>query len=257
MSTIEEKRVYGDRAGDTTLHLATGTGVVTVSVAEDRVGTFGVERRCDARDLAVVGDRLAVATDEDLLVGDEATGFGPAVAVGGTDAPIAAGPDGRIARREDEWIDRGRLEGVRAIDGDLLATAEGVYRVGATLRSVGLEAVTDVSAAGVPLAATEDGLYRLGNGWMDELEGAFAAVAADRRTAPGGLDRAVAAGESGLVVYDGDEWTDAAFPADPAAIAVADAVYAATADGELFVDAGNGWRSRTLGIGDVRAMAVA
>lgn len=258
MSTIEEKRVYDERAGDTTVYLATGTGVVSVSVAEDRVGTFGIERRCDARDLAVVDGRLTVATDEDLLVGDEPTDFGPAVAVGGADAPIAVGPEGRVARYGgDGWIDLGRLDAVRAIDGDLLATPQGVYRAGSDLQAVGLDAVNDVSAAGVPLAATDGGLYRLGNGWMDEFTGAFDLVTADRRVPPGDLDRACAVSDDGPFVYDDGDWRELDCPADPATVAVADALYAASEDGELFVDAGDGWRSQSLGIGDVRAMAVA
>ncbi|MFC7008976.1 HVO_0234 family beta-propeller protein [Halalkalicoccus salilacus] len=186
MSTIEEKRVFGERGGDTTVHLATETGVVRVSVAADRIGTFGLERRCVARDLAVIDGTLAVATDEDVLFGDEPTGFGPALAVGGTDAPIAADSEGRIARYDgDEWTDLGTAEDVRAIDGDLIATPNGVHRAGPTLQHVGLDGVNDVSTPGVPLAATAERLYRLGNGWMEELEGAFELVATDRRSPPG------------------------------------------------------------------------
>jgi hypothetical protein len=35
VSSTDEKRVYGDREGARTLHLATGTGVVRVAVAGD------------------------------------------------------------------------------------------------------------------------------------------------------------------------------------------------------------------------------
>lgn len=274
MSTIEEKRVFGERGGDTAVYLATQTGVVRVAVAADRIGTFGLERRCVARDLAVVDGRLAVATDEDVLLGEEETGFGPAHAIGGSDAPIAAGPaddgESRVARYEnDGWTDLGTTSEVRAIDGDLIATAEGVYRAGTTLQHVGLEDVSDVSTPGVPLAATSDALYRLGNGWMVELEGAFELVAADRRSSPGALDRACAVGDDRPFVLgggddanggDGDEgengWRPIDRPGTPAALAVADALYLATEDGRLFVDAGDGWRSQALGIGGVQAMVI-
>jgi hypothetical protein len=271
MGSIEEKRVFGERGGDTTVYLATGTGVVRVSAAADRIGSFGLEHRCVARDLAVVDGRLAVATDEDVLFGDERTGFGPALAVGGTDVPIAAGPDGeevRIARydagdgdADAEWTDLGSLEGVRTIDGDLIAAAEGVYRAGSALQYVGLEDVRDVSTAGVPLAATGEALYRLGNGWMVEEEGSFELVAVDRTSTPGALERACALSGDRLFVHgtdggDDGTWRERDVPAPPAAVAVDDALYLATEDGRLFVDAGDGWRSQALGIGGVRAMVV-
>ena len=265
MSTIEEKRVFGERGGDTAVHLATETGVVRVSVAADRIGTFGLERRCVARDLAVVDGTLAVATDEDVLFGDEATEFGPALAVGGTDVPIAADSEGRIARYDGgEWTDLGTVEDVRAIDGDLIATPGGVHRAGPTLQHVGLDDVNDVSTPGVPLAATTERLYRLGNGWMEELEGAFELVAADRRSSPGELERTCALAGDRLFVHEaGDDresgdgaWRPVDLPATPATIAVADSLFFATEDGRLFVDAGDGWRSQALGLGGVSAMVV-
>jgi hypothetical protein len=268
MSTIEEKRVFGDRSGDTTVYLATGSGVVRVSVADDRIGEFALEERCTARDLAAVGDALAVATSEDVLFDGEPTGFGPAVAVGGTDAPIAAGPDGRVARYRvgadgdgdhgGEWTDLGSVAEIRAIDGDLLATAGGIYRAGSGLQYVGLEDANDVSTPGVPLAASSGGLYRLGNGWMSVEEGRFDLVSADRRSEPGTLGRACAVGGDRLSVHDPDteEWHEREPPASPAAVAVGEALYLATEGGRLFVDAGDGWRSQTLGLGGVKAMVV-
>lgn len=263
MSTIEEKRVYGERGGDTAVYLATDAGVVRVAVAVDRIGGFGLERRCVARDIGIVDGTLAVATAEDVVYGDEPTGFGPAIAVGGVDAPIAAGPDGRIARHDDGWNALGRADNVRAIDGDLVATAQGVLRTGSSLQHVGLDGVNDVSTPGVPLAATDAGLYRLGNGWMKDEEGSFELVAADRESDPGGIDRACAVADDRLFVHeadadgDGDGWAAVDVPAEPAAIAIADALYVATGDGKLFVDAGDGWRSQVLGIQGVTAMVVA
>lgn len=255
MSSIEEKRVYAEKSGEATLRLASDVGVVRVSVSADSIGEFGIEQRCHARDLADCGG-LAVATDEDVLLDGEPTGFGPAVAVGGEGEPIAAGPEGRAARyADDEWEELGRVEGVRAADGDLLAAADGIYRAADGLAHVGLEGAADVSTPGVPLAATDEGLYRLGNGWMREAEGEFDRVAADRDSPPGELARACALGGGALYVYDG-EWRERDVPEPLAAAAIGEAIYGATVDGTLYVDAGDGWRSQALGVPGVGAMLV-
>ncbi|MFC6719741.1 hypothetical protein ACFQGT_12855 [Natrialbaceae archaeon GCM10025810] len=220
MLSIEEKRVYGEREGAIEVYVASSIGVVRVRVSGDAVGEFTLLERCDARDVAAVGDDVAAATDEDVLVlertpgadaeggdGDradaepafEATGFGSAVAVGYYEADlVAAGEGGRVARRVDgtwETLEEALPAEVRAINGDLLATDGGVYRIHrGELDHAGLSDVRDVSVAGIPLAATGDGLYKLGNGWMKSLEGAFTAVAADPRTEAGRLARAHAIG---------------------------------------------------------------
>lgn len=183
MQSIEEKRVYGDRQGAITAYVASAMGVVRVRVAGDTVGEFGLCERCGARDVAASPDAIAVATDDDVRIleleaestsdregdapvvaDDESfveTGFGPAVAVGfDGDDVLAAGPDGRVACRTagaDEWttLSDGFETAVRAIDGDLVGTADGAYRVSDDgLAHAGLSDVRDVSAAGVPLAAT-------------------------------------------------------------------------------------------------------
>jgi asparagine synthase (glutamine-hydrolysing) len=72
-----------------------------------------------------------------------------------------------------------------ALAGNLAASEAGVFRLtDSGLRPAGLQAVTDVArAAGVPLAATAEGLYELGNGWLDVRDGEFrlAAGAPDGR----------------------------------------------------------------------------
>lgn len=254
MSSIEEKRVYTENTGETVIYLASEIGVVRVSVSDDQIGDFGIEQQCVTRDLAWVG-KLAVATDEDVLLGGDATGFGPAVAVGGDDEPVAAGPEGRVGRYNgNEWGNIGHVDGVRAVDGDLLATSKGLYRVGSDLQHVGLTEANDVSTQGIPIAAAEEGVYRLGNGWMRDLEGKF-----DRVTGTGSageLHRACALGEGGkLYVYDG-EWREHKTPERFAAVGVGEAFYGVTVDGVLFVDAGDGWRSQVLGVSGVRAMVV-
>jgi len=284
MLSIEEKRVYDDQGGVTEAYVASGVGLVRVKIANDIVGEFALVRRCTARDVAAGGRRVAVATDEDVLVSArkddeetvEPTDFGPAVAVGYADGDLlAASPGGRVARRRDgTWddLEAPPLE-VRAIDGDLLATDEGVFRVlGDGLTHAGLGDARDVSTAGVPLAATADGLFKLGNGWMREFEGTVDVVAAAPRNDPGSLEVAHASAGADVYGYDDGEWLELP-PAtgSVAAIGHGETVYAVTDDGTFLVAgetgelsdvnrsptaAGQWWRSRTLGVADVRGLAI-
>ena len=296
MHSIEEKRVYGDRGGALEAYVASSIGVVRVRIADDTVGEFGLCERCTARDVAATADAVAIATDEDvrLLALDSdrhggpsedasgsdatavATGFGPAVAVGYDGSGlVAAGPDGDVSRLDlnapgtdavsREWtsLESDGVASVRTIDGDLLGTDDGVYRVhGGGLDHAGLTAVRDVSAAGVPLAATAEGLYKLGNGWMCVLEGEFEVVGADPRSDRGQLIRAHAASGATLYAYDadGEAWREYGGPDEPiVGIGYGTTVYAVTADG-TFLSATPGdattWRSHPLGVGDVTGLAV-
>lgn len=301
--TIEEKRVYSDKAGKVEVFVATELGVLVVDVSGDRVGEFGLDHRCTARDIAASGERVAVATEEDvdLAVGDtefESTGFGPAVAVGFRDGTlVAANEDGWVARydagRDDEgdegnadeergdtntdedidvtdldasdadiadrmvWTMVGHVEIVRAIDGPLVATPDGVYRIETdSLTHVGLDDVRDISGRGVPLAATDEALYTLGNGWMDVLEGNFRAVTSD------GAARAYAVSMASLYAKDAtadDEWHEVDLPTDEPVVDVAyapEVVFAVTESGTLLVDAGDGWHSQELGVRGVAGLAV-
>ncbi len=185
-------------------------------------------------------------------------GDGPAVAVGvHGDAFIVAGADGRVDRvafggqsGDEDYhaaspeagatgpdgdvllspmtTDVGKAPDPRAVDGPLVAAADGVYRVtetdgadgatragtvesgdetgdGVTLVSVGLDDACDVAGAGVPLGATATGLYWLGNGWMSAHEGNATAVAAD------GNGHAMAVVDSELLVH-GDETVNGTEP---------------------------------------------
>ena len=241
--------------------------------AGDTVGEFGLCERCDAVDVAATADGIAVATDDDVELLEPAadatdvelvgTGFGPAVAVGANGSELlAAGPGGRIASRvDDEWqtLSDDFEPTVRAIDGDLLATDRGVYRVhDGELDHAGLTDVRDVSAAGVPLAATADGLYKLGNGWMEALEGPFEVVVADPRSEPGSLRRAHAVSEGAAYDYAADvgEWGELDVPGEIVDVGYADAVYAVTADGRFLAATDGEWRSQVLGIDGVGGLAV-
>ncbi|QCS40885.1 hypothetical protein [Natrinema versiforme] len=284
MDSIEEKRVYGDREGAITAYVASAIGVVRVRVAGDTVGEFGLCERCEARDIAATRDAVAVATDEDVRIrtledgadtddaGDDPfveTGFGPAVAVGYDDDGdlIAADPDGRLACRaagSEEWtpLEDETVAAVRAIDGDLVGTDSGVYRAhDGGLDHAGLTDVRDVSAAGVPLAATADGLYKLGNGWMEILEGQFDAVAADPRSEPGQLVRAHAVAGDAVYEYaaDDDEWRERSGDRSRGRIVgvgYGDTVYAVTESGTFCSVSEGEWRTRTLGITGVTGLAV-
>lgn len=260
---LDEKRMYGDRREETTAFVACEMGVARVDLSDDQIGRFGLEHRCSVRDIAAGDGRLAVATDEDVLVGTGGefapTDFGPAVAVGVTETVIAVGNDGRVVRLDgDEWTEVGIVDGVRAVDGDLVATVDGVVRLdGDALASLGGEAATDVAAAG-PYAATEAGVAGYLDDWTLEAAGDATVVAAERDG-----DRAHAVVDGDLLARAASEWE----PADPPEQAVVDVAYDAatvgvTQDGVVMIDpvtAKDGapqWRSRTLGLTGVVGLAV-
>lgn len=275
--TLDEKRVYAAASGRTEAFVACGVGLARVAVSDALVGEFGLAWRGDARDVTAGSGHLAVAAVDDVYLARGAAddgeregptfdsmGFGPATAVGvdgdgsgsgsgGSHQAVVAAGDGRVARlTEDGWTTLCELEDVRAIDGDLLAAASGVHRLDGT--HVGLHGVRDVSSAGLPLAATGEGLYYLGNGWMDAQDGDFYAVASDG-------ERAHAATEDALYERGGapDDWTAVDLPvAEPVVdVAHAETTYAVTADGTLLAHdpAEGAWRDRPLGLADVRAIA--
>lgn len=253
---IAEKRVF-TRAGETAdVFVAAEIGVVAVAVSGDRVGEFGIAHRCTPADIAAAPGRLSVATDEDVLVSEgeafDGTGFGAAVAVDVDEAIVSAAPDGRVARYTGEgWTTVTRVDAeVRAIAGPLVATDEGVYRIAEATGHAGLTDVHDIAVDGLPLAATADGLYRLGNGWMRVVSGEFRAVATDG-------DRAHAASTEGAYARENGNWRELDLPSadPPIGFAYDDAVYAVTADGTFLADAGAGFRAHPLGVSDVVGLA--
>jgi hypothetical protein len=266
VSSIDEKRVYDDREGANVCYLATGVGVVRVAVSDDLVGEYGVVRPGAARDVAVVDGAVVVATDEDVVVDGEATGLGPALAVGtDTGGGVLVVTEDGTARRPDGPA-LGHVPDARAVAGGLVAAPDGVYRVGDDVSHAGLDDVRDVAGgtgAAPPLAATAAGLYALGPGWSRRVDGAFAAVAS-------GPDGAVALDGDGRVhlsVADGgagrplDAWER--LPALPAALDPVDCArgagvtYVAGEDGRLAVRLdGAEWRVRTLGAPGVRRLVV-
>lgn len=262
--TLEEKRVYAGGSGRTEAFVACGVGLARVAVSDALVGEFGLAWRGEALDVAAGSGRLVLAAAEDvrLATGDaeegpafEPTGFGPATAVGiGGSGEVVAAGGGRVARLDAAgWTTLCELDGVRAVDGDLLAAESGVHRLDGT--HVGLDSARDVASAGLPLAATDAGLYYLGNGWMDAHEGAFRAVAADGGRAHAATDEAVYERRGGP-----DDWAAVDLPvaAPVADVVQAETTYAVAVDGTLLAydPAEAVWRDRSLGLTDARAIAV-
>ncbi|MDJ1432863.1 hypothetical protein [Halostagnicola sp. A-GB9-2] len=291
MTTIDEKRVYGESEGALSAYVGSSMGVVRVKVSGSAVGEFSLCHRSETRDVAAGPGSVAIATEEDVLVADPTDpdsfaemDFGPAVGVSYHDeALLAAGPDGRIGRRlEGDWETLAEtLEAdVRAMDGDLLGTENGVYRVhDGELDHAGLTDVRDVSAAGVPLAATEAGLYKLGNGWMEVRSESFDTVAADPVSPPGELERAHAVSEGVVYEHSSDrsetaEWirdgelgsgeqTDEDRRASGAnssdsvvGFGYGETVYAITSEGTFLAADTDGWRPHVLGVAGVTGLAI-
>lgn len=302
---LDEKRVYGGRRAETLVSVASPLGLTAVGVSDDQIGRFELARQCEARDVAGADGRLVAATGEDVLLGTgdgfAATGFGPAVAAGagtpgddpsnGRDEaipPLAGAPDGTVARLVgDEWETLGSLPAVRAIDGDLVAAPDRVYRVDdgslepvvpdhaqlGEVRDVATAAVggtsggpggstaasgaTDASTAAGPYAATGRGLFRLrGERWLPQVADPATVVACDG-------ERAHAVADGTLLAWTEDGWR----PADPpgegvVGVAYGEGTVAVTDDGTVLVDpvtakdGTSGWRSRALGLDDVAAVAV-
>lgn len=263
--TLDEKRVYGDKREETSVFVASDMGVTRVEVAGDQIGRFSLAHDDSATSIAGADGQLVVGTDSDVLVGTgngfEATDFGAAAVVGIDDGtPLAVAPDGTVARLEgDEWVTVGSVTGPRRMDGNLLATKQGVVRVAAGLYDMDAgPGVRDVAAAG-PYAATADGLLAYDDEWERVAGGDCTLVAADG-------ERAHAVSEDGLLVRRGDGWEVHELPAETALadIGHGESLYAVSADGTVYVhaeselspDGQGGWRSRALGVRNVVGLAV-
>lgn len=256
----DERQLFGERRPETAAFVAAEIGVARVDLAADRVGQFSLAYQCTARSVAADRETVAVGTDDAVLV-DRGDGFEPvgrdsAVAVSLDEGTVlAAAPDGAVSR------DGGRIGSVtdpRRFDGALLATGDGVVRIGEGLANLGLGDVRDVAWVedGV-VAATPDGLYGDAGQWERLLEGDIQAVASD------GVRIAVVDGERVLERRDGD-WERLAPPETPVALAYGESLYAISGDGDFLVytdpsvagDGRGGWRSHALGLPDAVDLAV-
>jgi len=282
-----ERRLFGERRETVTAFVAGARGVLRAELSGDRVGSFGLVERCRARaiDDAHLGDSRdsgpVVATDDDVLVfadGEfQPTGFGPAVAVGSSTGPaagtgvLAARPDGTVARLDRgnasaEWETLGRVDSPRRFDGDLLAAAGGVFRVGDGLEQIAPERITDVHDVArwerEAFVATGHGIYR-GDGldeaaWtLDHHEPARRLLATDDGVS------AVTAG--GVLSREPDGvWTERFEQRRLVDLAHRGGLYAITEDGTLWIapeeasttDGYAVWRSQPLGLGGVVGLVV-
>jgi hypothetical protein len=263
---LDEKRVYGDKRDETAAYVASALGVTRVELAGDQIGRVSLEHQCTATGIAGTDGRLVVGTDEDVLVGTgegfAGTDFGPAATVAiADDTPVAASPDGEVARLVgDDWETLGTVGRARRMDGDLLAASDGIYRVDVGLPALGAgKTVRDVAAAG-PYAATAGGLLAYdGENWHRLVGGDCTIVAADG-------ERAHAISEDGLLERRGDDWRVATIPVDAAMadLTHGESLYGVTADGtflvyaapELSPDGQGGWGTRALGVREVSGVAV-
>ncbi|PSP72226.1 hypothetical protein BRC86_12820 [Halobacteriales archaeon QS_3_64_16] len=276
MSSLDEKRVHDPNTEPERAVVASDTGTALCSIAGGRLGSASLVHRAVAADAATDGERIVLASEEAVLELDggviEELGYGPASAVSIDDrGRVLAAGEGGLARLEDgEWHSirpvgpNGPAGEIRAIEGDLLASTAGVYRItSGELRYSGLGAARDVTSVGTPRAATDTGLYALGNGWLEEHNGEFSMIGADPEpSSPGALGRAHAAGLGGLYEHVEAGWQRRAVPTEERVVDVAygETTYAVTEDGTLLIaDDGKGnerWRTHPLGLQGVRALAI-
>ncbi|AWB26328.1 HVO_0234 family beta-propeller protein [Halococcoides cellulosivorans] len=274
MGDVSDDRVYDDDGPASTAYLGTVDGVVTLDVSTDRIGRFALEHSAVVRDLAVVDDRVVVATAEDVVVlsdGATATGFGEAIAVGGSDTILAAGPEGRIARLSDGvWSTVGDLQDVRSMAGPYVGTGDGVYRAGDCLAYEGLVGANALAAPDPGWAGTHEGLYRIADQGY-EHDGVIRAVAAAGDAVHAATAEAVferdPEGSGGP-----SAWTDLDPPTEAPIAALAHGprgpdgqrtLLGVTVDGVAVLrpaasaDGGDEWRRRTLGFEGIAGLVVA
>lgn len=257
MSDIETDRIYAGGSTDAVLFLGTGDGLVRVTVAGETIGRFGIVCNAPILDVAVDPSRLLVATPTETLLGKDTDSLDPTgsesiVAVGLTqDGWVGADEAGQIFYVNDGQNSVIMEADVRAIDPPFIATATGVAHLWESL-SGELTDVRDVAASPEPRAATPHGLYRLSDGWTEERSGQVSTVA-------GASDGRVGAVINGtLQIQDANRWRTAELPTEEEIVDVVfgPATYVVTATGTLLVNAGDGWRHRLLGVGEVRRLAV-
>ena len=265
--------LVGDRGVVTDVTVCARPGGSPVIVAATDRGLYTGPMGEDPTPVDGDGDDPVAASDDPAAIGDNP------VAVGDADgALLVADADGTLSQVavDDDGAPTathrvGRVDGLTAISGPFVTGRDGVYRVddttdgesgrGGTLVSVGLDDARDVAAAGMPLAATANGLYWLGNGWMPAIEGDATAVAAtDEGAALAVVDGHLLAHETGETDWSAAAWAGTELPVDerPVALAVRPGLaVVVTEAGTLCVEAGDGWRHQALGVPGVAAVAIA
>jgi len=285
MQTLTEKRVFGSKHGTTELFVASETGLLGVTVSADQIGEFGLAIRGPTSAVAAGDGGVLAGTDQTVQYSPPDDGDATAqsrefeVPGGELDDRIVDltwGPDGPVAVTTTQvWVPTGwptdtdavvdtdvswepvdELAEIRAVSGSLVAASDGVYRLSDDgVDHVGLTAAHDISAHGTPLAATDEGLFSLGNGWQQVASGAFRRVGSDGHGHAHAIgDRVVCRSEST------DEWTVDELPVDSRVVDVGyggGVVAAVTENGTLALSAGDGWRQQLLGVRGIAGLAVA
>ncbi|MFB6198963.1 MAG: hypothetical protein ABEI52_11970 [Halobacteriaceae archaeon] len=255
MADIEEDRIFRDSKSPETLYIGSDIGLVKANASNSRLGKFGIIHRGEIHDLTVMGDRIVVATGEGVgIVEGESIhnlGLGSADAVGHLDGHILASTGGSLMRyRDGSWREICYIDEIRAIGGRLLASASGIYRL-PSCKYAGLGNAYDVSDAG-PYAATEEGIFRLANGWVLEKEGLATAIE-------------VSNGRTGAVVNGkylerDSDWFENSTPTEERIVDLAfgESTYLVSAEGTLLAaESGSGeWRSHLLGVSNVTSLAI-
>lgn len=276
----DERHLFGKPRETTVGYLASEMGVLRVELAPDRLGGFGIVERCQATAIAAAGDTVVVGSHDDVLrqtgEGDGfiRVGFGEAVAVGlDDDRLLAASPEGAVAAAptvetagtDTTWESLTEVTDPRAFDGALLATGDGVVRLGSTVENLGLENVNDVVQSETDdgdglLAGGEGGLFEYGGGgWKRILSRSIAWLSQGEKSV-------FAVSESGAVLKRSDTGWNELRPEEHSAVAVAaaESTYVLTEGGELLIatdaaaatDGVGGWQSQPLGVGSVHGFVL-
>lgn len=259
MGSVEEKRVFDEALSATRLLVTSSLGVTFVDVADGRIGEFGLLSNDAATDITQTPTGFAVATTEDVVLISESTivptGFGPAEAVTWAGSGLTAADNtAHVATYNDNtWTTIGSLPSpVNAMDGPFVATDDGIFRLNPDLTHVGLSAVNDVSAEPIPRAATRTGLYELGNGWHQAVDGEFQFVATWVRH-----DDTLAYAATQSALYERDPtWREIDHPFSDPIIDVAFTTYPffITTTGALGVRHSD-WQMTSLGLPNVTGIA--
>lgn len=288
MQTLTEKRVFGSKHGTTEVFVASETGLLGVTVSADKIGEFGLAIRGETTAVAAGNEGILAGTAQGIqyspTADSESTAQSRDFVDVGTDfgdqiVDLTWGPAGPVAVTATQvwvptdwppatgaavdpdvaWEPVGGDEPneIRAVSGSLVAANDGIYQLtDGGLDHVGLTAARDVAAHGTPLAATDDGLFSLANGWQLVASGAFRRVGSD------GHGHAHALGESVIKPSTAgiDEWVDDELPVDSSAVDVdygGGVVAAITENGTLCLSVGDGWRQQLLGVQGATGVAVA
>lgn len=183
----EDRRLFGDQRETTVGYVASRMGLVRIELSADRIGNYSLLERETVHAVATDQRRVAIGTDEDVLLDTDdsgectSLGFGRATAVGvDGETVFAASPNGDIGRLDDAsaWEWRQSETGVHADTG---VQADAGIQSGAGIQTdAGIQEDTEQSRESDPswqmlgtvekpvsidgdLVAANSGVFRLGS----------------------------------------------------------------------------------------------